>query len=166
MKDDAHRAMEGNVAKADHAKDAKTWSFPNSPGVSPGVSLGFSSTSQITHASRTTPSTPYTPEGGPAQIEAERKYGCEAHNGTFPCPACNIDLFCTECYWLRDKGCGVGIRCDWVRECRCAQAGSSSDAASNYSTTSGATNDATTDDATTRRLRALDAAERRRFDSM
>ena len=103
VNDDEHGAMEGNVAKADHVKDAKTWSFPNSPAFSSDASSGVSSTSQIIHAARTTP---------------------------------------------------------------CAQAGSSSDAASDYRTTNGASNDATTDDATTRRLRALDAAERRRCDAM
>jgi hypothetical protein len=103
VNDDEHGAKEGNVAKADHVKDAKTWSFPNSPAFSSDASSGVSSTSQIIHAARTTP---------------------------------------------------------------CAQAGSSSDAASDYRTTNGASNDATTDDATTRRLRALDAAERRRCDAM
>jgi hypothetical protein len=103
VNDDEHGAMEGNVAKADHVKVAKTWSFPNSPAFSSDASSGVSSTSQIIHAARTIP---------------------------------------------------------------CAQAGSSSDAASDYSTTNGASTDATTDDATTRRLRALDAAERRRCDAM
>lgn len=52
-----------------------------------------------------------------------RKHGCAAHNSTFPCPVCHEGLFCTDCWWLLDEGCGVGIKCDWFELCQCTKSG-------------------------------------------